>query len=110
MYDPPKSREYKDKIKGIIAGLVNEPLECPLEVSIVAHVGIPKSKPKKFRGDALRGAVKPTKKPDVDNMAKIVLDGCNGILYKDDCQVVDLRIVKIYSDNPRVEVEIKEVS
>jgi len=61
---------------------------------------------KKFKDDAIAGRINPTKKPDADNIAKIILDGCNGILYKDDSQIVKLISEKKYSENPRVEVEI----
>ncbi|XZN30187.1 RusA family crossover junction endodeoxyribonuclease [Clostridium perfringens] len=50
---------------------------------------------------------KPTKKPDVDNIAKIILDSLNGVAYKDDSQIVDLRIIKSYTEETeRVEFEL----
>lgn len=36
------------------------------------------------------------KRPDVDNLAKLVLDAGNGVLYEDDSQVCDLHIQKVY--------------
>lgn len=33
-------------------------------------------------------------KPDVDNIAKAVLDGLNGVAYDDDAQVIDLQVMK----------------
>ena len=33
-------------------------------------------------------------KSDIDNLAKNILDACNGILYKDDSQVMHLEIEK----------------
>ncbi|WP_460268332.1 RusA family crossover junction endodeoxyribonuclease [Clostridium sp. CTA-17] len=51
---------------------------------------------------------KPTKKPDVDNIAKIILDSLNGVAYKDDSQIVDLRIIKSYTEETeRVEFELR---
>ena len=41
---------------------------------------------------------------------KIVSDALNEMAYKDDCQIVDARVIKRYSDNPRVEVEITELT
>ena len=52
--------------------------------------------------------IKPTKKPDADNIAKAVCDALNGIAYKDDSQVVDLTVRKYYSKFPRVQVFISE--
>ncbi|MBQ8093384.1 MAG: RusA family crossover junction endodeoxyribonuclease [Clostridia bacterium] len=51
----------------------------------------------------------PTRKPDADNIGKIVADALNGIAYYDDAQIVDLRVRKIYSDDPYVVVEIREM-
>ena len=48
-------------------------------------------------------------KPDLDNIAKIVLDSLNGLAYKDDRQVVSLKIEKHYADKPLVKVELYEV-
>ena len=54
------------------------------------------------------GLINPTKKPDLDNIAKAILDSLNGIAYKDDSQIVSLLISKKYSDRPRVEITLKE--
>ena len=53
--------------------------------------------------------LRPTKKPDMDNVVKIIADSLNQIAYRDDTQIVDCQCRKFYSDNPRVEVTIKEV-
>lgn len=49
------------------------------------------------------------KKPDIDNIAKIILDGLNEVAYKDDNQVVELVVHKTYAEQDYVEVEIKEL-
>lgn len=49
------------------------------------------------------------KKPDIDNIAKIILDGLNEVAYKDDNQVVELVVHKTYAEEDYVEVEIKEL-
>ena len=53
--------------------------------------------------------LRPTTKPDVDNYAKGVKDACNGILWRDDSQVVELFVRKFYSLNPRVVVKVREI-
>lgn len=53
------------------------------------------------------GHIKPISKPDVDNYMKTYLDAFNGYLWLDDGQVVDSRLRKYYSENPRVEINIK---
>lgn len=53
------------------------------------------------------GHIRPITKPDVDNYMKTYLDAFNGYLWMDDGQVVDARLRKYYSENPRVEINIK---
>ena len=81
----------------------------PVRVTIMAHFKPPK-KSKKVVGDMLNGHILPTKKPDVDNIAKIILDGLNRVAWDDDTQVVDLSVSKYYSEEPRVAVMIEEIN
>lgn len=85
-------------------GLPQEPLSGPLSVIMTAYMPIPASWPKKRRQAALGGAEMPTSKPDADNLAKQLLDVCNGKLWHDDAQVVQLSTAKVYSDRPRWEL------
>lgn len=54
------------------------------------------------------GLIRPTKKPDIDNITKAILDALNKVAYKDDSAIVRFSIEKYYSDSPRVEVTIGE--
>lgn len=72
--------------------------KTPVCVMITACFGIPKSTSKKARAAMLSGQTYPTKKPDVDNVVKIVLDALNGFAWHDDAQVIDLHISKIYTE------------
>lgn len=81
----------------------------PLEVHIYAFYGIPKSVSKKKRQEMISGILWPTKKPDIDNIAKCILDALNGVAFHDDTQVVSLHMEKHYAEQPRVEVEINGV-
>ena len=56
----------------------------------------------------LLGIIRPTIKPDVDNIAKVILDSLNGLAYKDDKQIVFCIISKWYGENPKVEVILEE--
>ena len=77
-----------------------------LVVIISANFKIPKSASKKKAQMMLDGLVKPTKTPDCDNIAKIVLDALNGCAYKDDSRVVRLNVEKFYANEPYVAVFI----
>ena len=81
----------------------------PLEVKIKAFYEVPKSTSKTKRQQMLSGYLLPTKKPDIDNIAKCVLDALNGVAFHDDTQVVKLYMEKQYSEQPRVEVEISKI-
>lgn len=112
-YDPETSRNYKAYVK-LLASEAMQRIgltltELPLGVEIIADVGIAASKSKKFKEQALNGLQLPIKKPDVDNVAKIILDSISGIVYKDDKQIVKLTVSKKYSDTPKVEVKIYNV-
>lgn len=84
-------------------------LEGNLRAVIIAYYKIPKSYTKK-RIKAIREGIEyPCKKPDVDNIAKIILDALNGIAYEDDKQVIELSVIKRYTeDKERVEIELSE--
>lgn len=86
--------------------------EKPIKVSIKAYFLVPKSYTKKKKLLIALGMLFPGK-PDVDNIAKIVLDGLNKVAYKDDSQVVDLHCKKRYTFSQEREgiiVDIKEVN
>ena len=48
-------------------------------------------------------------KPDVSNMIKFVEDCCQGIVFKDDCQIAVINCKKVYDPTPRTEFTIKEL-
>jgi len=79
-----------------------------LKMEINAYYAIPKSTSNKKRKQMLEDKLRPTKKPDVDNVVKIIADSLNKVAYKDDTQITDLVVKKRYSQQPRVEVIISE--
>lgn len=85
-----------------------KPLEGPISMMITARYGVPKSKSKKMKELMLNGTLYPEKKPDADNIAKVVCDALNGLAYKDDCQIVSLLVTKQYSEEPHVNVFIHQ--
>ena len=109
--DPEKSRNYKSFVKYIATHEAKKQgwmyTELPLRMSIVAYMGIAKSKSKKFKQAAIVGEERPTKKPDLSNIVKGVEDALNGLLYKDDSQIVELKLQKFYSEEPRLELSLE---
>ncbi|MBT2215851.1 RusA family crossover junction endodeoxyribonuclease [Virgibacillus dakarensis] len=110
MYDPKESKEYKQYVSLIAKQHApKKPYEGALRVDIKIYRQIPKSTTKKDRALIFEGIKRPVTKPDTDNYVKSVLDACNGIIYKDDSQVAELYASKYYSDNPRVEICVREL-
>lgn len=109
-YDPPKSRQYKAKAiqyeQTIYSG---QPLESDLKVTVRAYFEVPKSYTKKRRTACLANVEKPSKKPDIDNIVKGIMDAMNGIIYSDDKQVVRLEAFKEYAEEPCVKVTVEEI-
>ena len=68
----------------------------PLSVEIVANFPIPKSYTKKRHFDCVNKDELPTKKVDIDNICKGVLDAMNEAVFWDDAQVVKLVAKKQY--------------
>lgn len=81
------------------------PLMGPLLVSIVARFMPPKALTRARRAAIEGGHERPTKRPDLDNIAKN-LDGLNGVAFRDDSQIVHLTVSKIYADSAGVDVTI----
>lgn len=85
-----------------------KPIESRVKVTIIAYFGIPKSTSKKKEAEMLQENISPTKKPDADNIIKIVLDAMNKFAFKDDTQVTKLEIEKKYDVTPRIYIKIEE--
>jgi Holliday junction resolvase RusA-like endonuclease len=79
-----------------------------LRVVISAYYPVPKSKTKTIKSKMLAGEIRPTVKPDCDNIAKAILDALNGIAYHDDAQIVSAIVEKWYNDEPHTEISITE--
>jgi len=84
-------------------------LEGAIGAEITAYFPIPKSASRKARERMLSGEERHSKKVDCDNLAKVILDSLNGIAYRDDGQVSELAVRKLYGHEPRVEVVLAEL-
>lgn len=108
LYTPERTLNYEARIAaaGQLAMNGRPLLDGPLVLDVCAYVAIPQSKPKRWKAAALAGTIRPTGKPDGDNLLKGVSDGLNLVIWTDDSQIVDARIRKWYSDAPRVVVTV----
>lgn len=82
--------------------------DTPLILMMAVYQQIPKSVSKKKKQEMLNGWIRPTKKPDIDNILKSVCDALNKVAFYDDTQIISIQVVKYYSETPRIEILIKE--
>ena len=111
MYTPTATRSFEEKVKWAFTSKYNvetELSEKPFKAKITAIFEPPKSISKKKREELLF-KIDYTKKPDADNIAKIILDSLNGLAYKDDSQVSVLSAIKRYGSENTILVELEEV-
>ena len=109
VYTPTKT--FEEKVKWAFKGKYNIATELstkPFKAKITAIFEPPKSLSKKKKEELLF-KVDYTKKPDVDNIAKIILDSLNGLAYKDDSQVSALLVLKDYGTENKIIVELEEM-
>ena len=107
-YTPEKTASYENFVKlCYLNKYKGQKLDGEIIAEIIAYFSIPKSFSKKKRLEAIEGKIKPTKKPDTDNIAKTILDSLNGIAFEDDKQVVALLVKKLYGEEAKVVVTLK---
>lgn len=87
-YYPPRYRRWKAEFAQEIRRICSfrRPMQGPL--SVVVHVLCTRP----------RTSVLAHPRPDVDNYAKAVLDGMNGVVYHDDSQIISLLVTKEWTD------------
>ncbi|WP_137279246.1 RusA family crossover junction endodeoxyribonuclease [Pseudomonas rhizoryzae] len=105
---PARTEAYEESIAraGEIAMAGRDLIPHPVMVELQILLPIPQSKSKKWKAQAVAGQVFPTTKPDMDNVIKAIYDGLNGVVWRDDVQVVDAIVRKRYAETPCVRVRI----
>ena len=103
-----KTTAFEDKIKS--AALANKTAisQKALNVYIDFYLEIPISWPRYKKKQAANGEILPSGKPDIDNLCKSVLDALNGVIFRDDAQIVKLCCTKQYDANPGCALLIQE--
>lgn len=110
-YTDAKTKSYETLVKEAATKAMGSspPLEGPVKLDLIIRLPVPNSYPKKRSEGCLNGSEWPTKKPDWDNVAKSVADAMNDIVFLDDTQIVIARVVKTYSAEAGVDVQVSEV-
>lgn len=106
---PKKTRTFESYVKLMTKQQFKEPFKKPLRVEMLIKKKPPRSWSKKKKRAAIAGDIAPTAKPDLDNYAKSILDGMNGVAWIDDSYVVDLRQQKEYAEEDGALIVITEI-
>lgn len=106
LYTPAKTQKYENLVRMACVDIVSRPVSGACCVGITAVLPVPMSWSKKRSEAAIRGNERPTKRPDLDNFVKSILDGMNGVAFHDDSQVVEISAAKSYGERPGVWVSL----
>ena len=116
MFTPGRTVDYEALVAATAAAalagdapLAHQLLDGPLAAMLEMQFPVPASWSRARRARALAGAEWHTSRPDADNVAKAILDACNGVVFRDDSQIVMLTATKEFSETPGVRVVIREV-
>lgn len=109
LFTPAKTVSYEGLVATVAQKAMGKTplLEGALSVRMWIDCPIPASWSQKKQRMALAGEIYPTTKPDKDNIIKAIYDGCNGIVWHDDVQIVDGWQRKRYASKPGVRVEVE---
>lgn len=110
-YTPAKTAAYESRVQHAAGAAMagREPTARPVRLVVSLALEVPASWSKKRRALAIAGTIRATKKPDADNVLKGLKDGCNGIVWKDDAQVVSIELSKAYGETPGASVSVVEL-
>jgi Holliday junction resolvase RusA-like endonuclease len=108
VYTPTETRLAEAKVAKLAREAMGRrmPMSGAIALNIIVLTEPPKSAGKAEREQMLTGLKYPTKKPDLDNIVKLISDALNGIVYHDDRQIVSLWIIKEYAEIARTTVQI----
>jgi len=109
-YTPEKTKSYEFEVGMMALSAMggSKPLEGALEAFIYVTFTIPESYSKKRLEACLNGSEKHTKKPDLDNVVKCVIDGMDKIVFDNDSQITSIHATKVYGEVAKVEVMVRQ--
>jgi Holliday junction resolvase RusA-like endonuclease len=104
-FTPERTRSYEAALRFAAQEAMGNrtPLDGALGITVIARMPIPVSWSRKKRAVALNGFIRPTTKPDVDNLVK-TLDALNNVVWIDDRQICSCRIFKLYHEKPSLDI------
>lgn len=107
MYTPADTVSYENHIRGCyLQAFGRQMVQPPVVLEVAAQFAVPKSYSRKKAALCGQNIIRPTCKPDADNILKAVADALNGVAYADDSAVVEMRVSKRYGPYPTLFVRI----
>ena len=109
-YTPEKTKAYEFEVGMMALAAMGgtKPLEGALEAFIYITYAVPESYSKKRLEACLSGSEKHTKKPDLDNVIKSVIDGMDKIVFDNDSQIISIHATKVYGEVAKAEVMVRQ--
>lgn len=108
-YTPAKTKAVENNIAYFYKVNIGHYFEGYVKIKLDLYYSIAKSDSKKKKLMKLNNELRPNKKPDIDNVVKLVADALNEVAYKDDTQIIELECRKFYSDIPRIKITIEDL-
>ena len=108
-YTDSDTLSYESEVKYAFLQAGGEKIDGMVKMVIEIYQTPPKSASKKKAMEMLVHIIRPMKKPDLDNVAKIICDALNKVAYEDDAQIVDLFVRKWYGEQEKVVVKITKI-
>lgn len=109
-YTPAKTVSYEKRVKSACQEAMRRqgvpPFLGTVRMDITARLIPAKGTSKKKLALMMTGEIRPTRKPDADNIAKAVCDAINKVAFKDDSMVADLFVQRFYDTHEGVDVAI----
>ena len=108
-YQPSHVKKYQTHIRMQAEAAMHDrdPMTGPLVLAATFVMPMPKSFSKRRVGQALIGAERPITRPDCSNLLKALEDAMTGIVYRDDAQLVEVHVRKVFGSKPQMQAEIK---
>ena len=110
VYTPNKTKDYEFLVQQYFRMQYPkyETLKGRISINIIAYLKIPQSTSKTKIQEMLENKISPTKKPDVDNIEKSILDAMNGLVFEDDNQVSKISVEKRFALEEKAVIEVEE--
>ena len=109
-YTPNSTKDYENLIRQYFK--IKYPRMVPLggriHIKIDAYFKVPKNTSKKNAELMLKNEISPAKKPDIDNVTKVVLDALNKMAFKDDNQITKIEVQKLYGEEEKIVIGFEE--